>query len=462
MWIRQVELHNIKSYGQKTKIDLTPGLNAICGQNGAGKSTILEAIGYALFGKSAYRKQDQFVNEKAKRGEIAITVLDSRDDRLYQVVRPLKGGTTYVYDPETKGRLAEGTSDVRHWLCDCMGVEATTDLEALFENAVGVPQGLLTTSFLLTETKRRAIFDPLLGVEAYKKVFDNMRAVVNHVKDMQHENEKGQARLAGRLEDLPLLQSEAEDLEKVVKDMDSNYHQVTKTLAFLEETSAQLQKQKEAIQALENQHTTSVARRKGLQAQLEEAELALAQARGAQETVVRCEAGYQAYETADRQQEALDKKRILRDEIRRQLTEAEGALKLIQQALETLTGQLRSVSEAEAQLVALKPLAEKQVTLEQEQQSGQKKVGDLRAAQQRVAEEEQRSADLARTLIEARSQLDKRKSLADQTEKLQRQRDRQSGALDDVHQERNALRKQSVASCQSCTPVQNHLEAYDF
>src|SRR5688572_29717082 len=129
MWITQVELHQIKSYGKRTTIDLAQGVNAICGKNGAGKSTILEAIGLALFGKSAYKNQEQFIHEKAKKGEITITLFDSRDERLYQVVRPIKGGAPYVYDPETRRELATGVEDVQQWLRDCIRVEPTTDLK---------------------------------------------------------------------------------------------------------------------------------------------------------------------------------------------------------------------------------------------------------------------------------------------------------------------------------------------
>ena len=157
MWITRVELDNIKSYGKRTSIDLAQGVNAICGRNGAGKSTVLEAIGLALFGKSGYKNQEQFIHEKAKKGEITITLFDSRDERLYQVVRPIKGGAPYVFDPETKRQLATGVEDVQQWLRDCIRVEPTTDLKALFENAIGVAQGLLTVSFLETEANRRKV-----------------------------------------------------------------------------------------------------------------------------------------------------------------------------------------------------------------------------------------------------------------------------------------------------------------
>ncbi|MBU4139038.1 MAG: AAA family ATPase, partial [Euryarchaeota archaeon] len=48
MLIKSVELKNVKSYSHET-IEFLEGINGICGQNGHGKSTILESIGYALF-----------------------------------------------------------------------------------------------------------------------------------------------------------------------------------------------------------------------------------------------------------------------------------------------------------------------------------------------------------------------------------------------------------------------------
>jgi len=57
MLLKSVELRNIKSYRSET-IDFSEGINGICGENGHGKTTILEAIGYALFDYLPYKKAD--------------------------------------------------------------------------------------------------------------------------------------------------------------------------------------------------------------------------------------------------------------------------------------------------------------------------------------------------------------------------------------------------------------------
>lgn len=93
--ITQVELRNVKSYRDSGPIGLVPGVNAITGPTGGGKSTILEAIGFALFGALPYA-QKRFLREGAKRGEIVVTFLDALDEREYQLVRPVGGQSLCV------------------------------------------------------------------------------------------------------------------------------------------------------------------------------------------------------------------------------------------------------------------------------------------------------------------------------------------------------------------------------
>ena len=52
MQILSIHLKNIKSH-RETELTFSPGINVLSGPNGVGKSTIFEAIGYALFGVDA-------------------------------------------------------------------------------------------------------------------------------------------------------------------------------------------------------------------------------------------------------------------------------------------------------------------------------------------------------------------------------------------------------------------------
>src|SRR5689334_21891879 len=155
MHLVSVELENLKSYADSTAIDLERGVNALVGHNGAGKSTVLEAIGAALFDYVPYRQED-FVRRGSQSGRITVTLQSDLDERRYQVVRIVgKNATWYVYDPDLDQRLEQGQRPVTAWLIEHLGLQPGTDLRVLFLDSVGPPQGTLTAPFLDTPADRK-------------------------------------------------------------------------------------------------------------------------------------------------------------------------------------------------------------------------------------------------------------------------------------------------------------------
>ncbi len=204
MQITAVKLENAKSY-DNALIEFTPGVNAIVGHNGAGKSTVLEAIGLAIFDELRY-KQSEFVRAGTRTATVTVTIESNLDERLYEVVRRLGGSNLhYVHDPETGVRICEGKADVLAFLREHLGVESTTDLSALFRDAVGVGQGTFTAAFLGTPAQRKAVFDPLLQVEDYRKAVDLLRAPGRLLDERRQSLAVSIADLRARLDALPAL-----------------------------------------------------------------------------------------------------------------------------------------------------------------------------------------------------------------------------------------------------------------
>src|SRR6266480_7438406 len=112
MIVREVRLENVKSFGSPAEIvRLTRGVNAVSGANGAGKSTVLEGIGAALFQYLPYR-QESFVREGESTGTITVVVESSVDGRAYEVIRKVgRGASHQVYDPDILQFVARGESD---------------------------------------------------------------------------------------------------------------------------------------------------------------------------------------------------------------------------------------------------------------------------------------------------------------------------------------------------------------
>jgi len=57
--IESVMLEDFKSYADRTTIELGDGVTAIVGENGSGKSTVQEAIGFALFDTHPFDNQNR-------------------------------------------------------------------------------------------------------------------------------------------------------------------------------------------------------------------------------------------------------------------------------------------------------------------------------------------------------------------------------------------------------------------
>src|SRR5689334_8213770 len=182
MRITSVELTNIKSY-RHAAIPFDKGATAIRGRNGAGKSTLVEAIGFALFDALPY-KQAQFVREGERAGSVVVTFTSALDDREYQVVRRCGANADwYVYDPDVSARVAEQKADVIAFLREHLRIEGEIALDALFNDAIGVPQGTFTQDFLMTPTLRKKKFDTLLQVEDYRKAAERLNDTRNYLQD---------------------------------------------------------------------------------------------------------------------------------------------------------------------------------------------------------------------------------------------------------------------------------------
>ena len=85
MHVTRIELENIKSHAN-SEFTFERGTTAITGENGAGKTTILEAIAWALFDTLEYSKDD-FLRRGAKKGSVRVTFESDLDERLYTVYR---------------------------------------------------------------------------------------------------------------------------------------------------------------------------------------------------------------------------------------------------------------------------------------------------------------------------------------------------------------------------------------
>src|SRR5512140_2044193 len=104
MQILSIHLKNIKSH-RDTRLSFSSGINVLSGPNGVGKSTIFEAIGYALFGVDArdfVTNVDRFLTIGAKKGEINV-VFRADDNETYRASRTVGAAAKWLLAKEIGG-----------------------------------------------------------------------------------------------------------------------------------------------------------------------------------------------------------------------------------------------------------------------------------------------------------------------------------------------------------------------
>ena len=396
MRVARIVLHNVKSYAGPTTIDLAPGINAVCGENGAGKSTIVEGLGFALFGYRPY-KLDAFLREGEKSGSITVTVEDD-EGCSFDVVRKLGSSTAQSVYSEIGQKLAEGEADVRNWLLNFFGLEPGTDLPKLFEDTVGPPQGTLTAIFLESAGPRGKKFDRLLQIEDYAAAAQSLRSVSNLFRDQATEADRHAALMEGDARRLPEVEDRQRETVLRNMELEAGLARSRQRQAELGVARERLERAREAVRRAEADLGMAEARERESRRRREELEAELKGAEEAARLVQQSEPGYRVYLEAAERLKQLNARRQERDRLRQSAELAGRAALRCEQEATSLEKRLADLARDDARAAELQLRVPEQEWLE----------GALKQAEERMRvrlEVARRVPELEGRLLAARNRL---------------------------------------------------------
>lgn len=310
MLIRSLTLENVKSYRNAT-INFSEGINFIHGVNGAGKSTIIESIGFVLFDSRELR-YGELVRYGERQARISLE-FEADDGRVYRVERRFtenKQISWSVYDVETDSELLElhGGEDVTNWLKQIMRLDEEIILADIFHDVIGVPQGTFTAPFLETPSKRRSTFDGILKVEGYRLAADRLRAPERQLDENIHEIDKDLALKKQRVEGYDEVIKEHEEAKSRLESLEKGRFELEKEMGTKRQELKELENIKlELDKAYQEQEMTS-NRLETLAERLEELQ---EEVRGGELAVIELEQyapGYEEYLRVERDIEELEER----------------------------------------------------------------------------------------------------------------------------------------------------------
>jgi exonuclease SbcC len=362
MLIKSVELKNVKSYQHET-IEFLEGINGICGQNGNGKSTILEAIGFTLFDYPPYKKIDDFRRHGEKSGYVAVTV-EGKDEIEYTIYRKLGGSDYYIKTPVSE---IKGKKDVTNWIASNLlyNVRSPEDMPSIFENAVGVPQGTFTTAFLLNPEPRKKIFDNILRVEEYKIAYTNLRDVIAAIEKTIDSMDRELIPLHTRTENYSELKEEKEKLQLEMDGLKAEIKEINAELSSLSIQKEELSTKKAQLDALSPQIKSGRVRLEEVIKQLERANSDL---QGAQSAKKMADVLLPVEELYKKQTLALREAngdRVKRDKLKDDISRLDLKINSLQEKLESSTKLAQENNELEEKKNLLFPKIEDARRLEE-------------------------------------------------------------------------------------------------
>ncbi len=208
--IEKLSMKNFKTYVD-AEFDFLEGHNIIIGDNGAGKTSIFEAIMYSLFGSVPNKKAEFLIRMGETSSDLSLTF--SVDGKRYLVGRKIRrSGSEATLHRHPNKIVAEKSKTVTQEIEKLLGVSANA-----FGNIVYIPQGEISQIASEQPSKRKWLFDKLLGFATFQELFEKLREITKAAEISIKEYEKIRNEWASDVEKLPDEQEDLKNLKEELK-----------------------------------------------------------------------------------------------------------------------------------------------------------------------------------------------------------------------------------------------------
>ena len=234
-------MQNYKKYQDYT-LEFAEGLTGIIGRNGSGKSTIFDAITFALYGDVRGEKDTVRYAKADDKEAVKVTLEFEIDGESYKVVREMRGkaltAKAHLYDGDDV-LMAESAKGVTSQVIKLVGMNKEAFMHTVFAS-----QKELTALSGLKNEERKKIIRKLLGLEKIDKIETDIKMKLRALKS---EIEAVSGMLLSE-EEVKQFEEEKERLGKVFTSLQKEVGEIEKSF---EAKSRELEAQDKALEALQ-------------------------------------------------------------------------------------------------------------------------------------------------------------------------------------------------------------------
>jgi exonuclease SbcC len=246
------------------------GLVGVVGSNGSGKTTIVEAIGFALFGSRALRGKVEDVRTRTAptrtgRGkrdhDLKVSLSLEHDGIIFRIERTLSEASLFVGGESTP--VAAGNRDVSTRISSIVGMS----YEEFVSTYCTEQKGLEFLSGKKGATEREKFIVRMMGYDRLEEVQDLLRtdrkekrAVLQGFEASIGTREELEQRLQGEEAELIVIREKHGEVARSLQKAEDDFRALREKMLKLEDLRARFLKENEGVQTYKVRHEERVKR----------------------------------------------------------------------------------------------------------------------------------------------------------------------------------------------------------
>ena len=310
MLLNNIRLKNYRKFRDEF-IEFPRGILGIIGRNGVGKSTIFEAIGWALYGSVMSRSgKDEIKSQNAPEGEICRAELEfSLGGHNYKIVRELQGKSplsrAFVFIDGSNLPEVARDSEVNKYVEKLLGMDYVT-----FMRSVYAKQKELASLSILTRAERQKVIRRMLNI-------DKIDLAVDAIRTDKRDKQEFIRGIEFKLEDMKKLKQQQNNTTKEIEGLKEKIDTLEIKRTRLEKKKGRTRKSRDKQEVLYKKHNeikNSISKLssklEGLTQRKNELLKEEQKLKKEKQTLATLEPKEELYEKKKRQKEAMDELRL--------------------------------------------------------------------------------------------------------------------------------------------------------
>jgi len=223
MKINKVELKNYRIHKEYEQT-FENGINLLLGNNGSGKSSVLEAMGFALFNSNVRSANEDIVSKGEKSGSAKVFFIGS-DGKEYEIERKFGTGAGVKLTSLDSLQKWAGNTEVYKQVSKILEIDSINGV--FFESVICAKQNQFIDIFTKTDEPRAKHFNELFDTVIYNDLWKKL----GEQNEKKYEEDK--IRKEERRKTLVAGQKNIEELKKSLQDGKEKFQAENKNLEIL-------------------------------------------------------------------------------------------------------------------------------------------------------------------------------------------------------------------------------------